>query len=83
MLPTVITGLRDDTRCMQEEIFGPVTCLSSFSTEDEAVQRANGTPYGLCASVWTTNVSTAHRVADQLKVFNILGTKEGLEDRNE
>lgn len=68
MMPTIITGLGDKSRCMQEEIFGPVTCVVPFDTEEEVVKRANDTLYGLCASVWTSNIGVAHRVAHKLKV---------------
>ena len=68
MLPTIITGLNDKSRCMQEEIFGPVTCVVPFDTEEEVIERANNTEYGLCASVWTSNLGVAHRVAHKLKV---------------
>ncbi|RXG73448.1 Aldehyde dehydrogenase family 8 member A1 [Armadillidium vulgare] len=64
MLPTVITGLKDKTRCMQEEIFGPVTCITPFDTEEEVIERVNSTAFGLCASVWSTNNGTVHRVAE-------------------
>ena len=72
MSPTVITGLKDDSRCMQEEIFGPVVCISEFSgTEEEIIQRANNVKYGLCASVWTQNVGRISRVATKLQVGTV------------
>ena len=71
MLPTVITGVRDDSRLMQEEIFGPVVCVTSFKTEQEVVERANNVRYGLCASVWTENVGRVHRVARDLEVGTV------------
>ncbi len=61
--PTVWTGLPDSARICREEIFGPVCHVSPFDSEDEAVARANDTDYGLCASIWTRDVSRAHRVA--------------------
>jgi len=61
--PTIVTGLGVDSRCMQEEIFGPVVCVVPFSNEEEAVQFANGVKYGLSACVWTSNVKTAQRIA--------------------
>lgn len=69
--PTVITGLADDARCMQEEIFGPVVCVVPFETEEEVVLRANNVRYGLCASVWSENVGRIHRVGAQLEVGTV------------
>jgi aminomuconate-semialdehyde/2-hydroxymuconate-6-semialdehyde dehydrogenase len=65
--PTVIAGLAPDCRVNQEEIFGPVVSLLPFSDEREAVAIANSTPYGLSASIWTRDLHTAHRVAEQLE----------------
>ena len=65
--PTVIEGLPPDCRTNQEEIFGPVVTLIPFDGDDEAVRMANATSYGLAASVWTTNLSRAHRVAARLE----------------
>ena len=64
--PTVITGLRPDCRVNQEEIFGPVVSIMPFETEDEVVDYANGTAYGLSATVWTQNLNRAHRLADRI-----------------
>lgn len=64
--PTVLAGLPPACRAEQEEIFGPVVSVSSFRTEDEAVARANSTPYGLAAVVCTRDLSRAHRVAAHL-----------------
>lgn len=61
--PTVIEGLGPACRTNQEEIFGPVVTLQPFDTEEEALQLANDTKYGLAATVWTTNLQRAHRVA--------------------
>lgn len=71
MHPTVITGLADSTRCMQEEIFGPVVAIVPFETEEEVIKRANGVQYGLCAVVWTENVSRTHRVSQQLQAGTV------------
>eukprot|EP00698_Gefionella_okellyi_P021822 TRINITY_DN7145_c0_g1_i1.p1 TRINITY_DN7145_c0_g1~~TRINITY_DN7145_c0_g1_i1.p1 ORF type:complete len:485 (+),score=103.23 TRINITY_DN7145_c0_g1_i1:3-1457(+) len=65
--PTILTGLSPDSRCCQEEIFGPVVTVVPFDSEDEAVALANNVQYGLSASVWTTNVGRAHRVAGALQ----------------
>src|SRR5256714_546471 len=61
--PTVITGLGCDCRVLQEEIFGPVVTITPFDDEAEAIAFANSTRYGLSASVWTRDLSRAHRVA--------------------
>lgn len=65
--PTVITGLDQLCRTNQEEIFGPVVTIMPFDTEEEAIQFANSTAYGLSATLWTENLKRAHRVAHQLK----------------
>ena len=66
--PTIWTGLPDDSAIMREEVFGPCCHVTPFDTEAEVVERANDTPYGLCASVWTENSSRAHRVAASMDV---------------
>src|SRR5256885_3961502 len=66
--PTVVCGLAEGSRCVKEEIFGPVCHLAPFDSEDEAVRLANDTRYGLAAAVWTSNLQRAHRVARQMEV---------------
>jgi aminomuconate-semialdehyde/2-hydroxymuconate-6-semialdehyde dehydrogenase len=66
--PTVLTGLPESARCVKEEIFGPVCHVAPFDSEEQAVQLANDTRYGLAAAVWTQNLARAHRVARQMEV---------------
>ena len=65
--PTIITGLTNDCRVMQEEIFGPVVTVTTFKSEDEAIKMANNVRYGLSASVWTKDISRAHKVANKIQ----------------
>jgi len=65
--PTIIEGLDEKCRTNQEEIFGPVVTIQVFDTEEEVIGYANSTEYGLAATVWTQDVTRAHRVADKLK----------------
>ncbi|MGW2382341.1 aldehyde dehydrogenase family protein [Streptomyces sp. NPDC001658] len=65
--PTVIADLSNDSRVVQEEIFGPVLTVQPFDTEDEAVALANSTPYGLASGIQTSNLARAHRIADRLQ----------------
>jgi len=65
--PTIIEGLPHDCRTNQEEIFGPVVTIMPFDTEDEVLAYANSVRYGLSATVWTENLSRAHRVATKLE----------------
>ena len=65
--PTIIEGLPHDCRTNQEEIFGPVVTLQTFDTEEEVLAYANSVRYGLAATVWTENLSRAHRVSAALE----------------
>lgn len=62
-LPTIFTNVTANMRIAQEEIFGPVVCISTFETEQEAIALANGTEFGLATSIWTRDISRAHRRA--------------------
>lgn len=65
--PAIITGLEHLCRTNQEEIFGPVVTIMPFDTEEEVLEYANSTTYGLAATIWTENLKRAHRVAAQVK----------------
>jgi aminomuconate-semialdehyde/2-hydroxymuconate-6-semialdehyde dehydrogenase len=66
--PTVVDGLPVNCPTNQEEIFGPVATLIPFDDEDEVITHANGTAYGLSASLWSQDVSRCHRIASRLEV---------------
>jgi aminomuconate-semialdehyde/2-hydroxymuconate-6-semialdehyde dehydrogenase len=66
--PTIWTGLPDSSEISREEIFGPCCLISPFDSEAEVIERANDTVYGLATSIWTENLSKAHRVAAQIEV---------------
>ncbi|MEQ6899417.1 aminobutyraldehyde dehydrogenase [Microbacterium sp. KR10-403] len=61
--PTVVTGVRQDDEIVQSEVFGPVLTVQTFATEQDAVALANGVPYALAASTWTTDHATAMRMS--------------------
>jgi len=69
--PTIFTGVRNDMRIAQEEIFGPVAAVIEVGDIDEAIAVANDTIYGLAAAVWTTDVTKAHRVARGIKAGTV------------
>ncbi|OLY78550.1 Aldehyde dehydrogenase family 8 member A1 [Smittium mucronatum] len=64
--PTVITGCPQDSRVVQEEIFGPVVVVLPFDTEEQAIELANGNQYGLAATVWSGDQRRLRRVAGQI-----------------
>jgi aminomuconate-semialdehyde/2-hydroxymuconate-6-semialdehyde dehydrogenase len=66
LAPTVIEGLTASCRTNQEEIFGPVVTLQPFDTEEEALEMANSTPYGLASVIWSNDIRRCHRVARAL-----------------
>jgi aminomuconate-semialdehyde/2-hydroxymuconate-6-semialdehyde dehydrogenase len=65
--PTVFEGLSFDCSTNQEEIFGPVVTLTPFDSEEEVINFANSTKYGLCSMVWTSDLKRANRMSDQLQ----------------
>lgn len=69
--PTIFCDVENSAVIAQDEIFGPVLTVSTFKTEQEGVRLANDTRYGLAASVWTTDLSTGHRVAAQLQAGTV------------
>lgn len=75
--PTVLSNVTDDMLCMKEETFGPVVPVSTFSDDQEAINRANAVPYGLAAYVFTENISRGIRVTEALE-YGIIGLNDGL-----
>ncbi|MGE7823081.1 NAD-dependent succinate-semialdehyde dehydrogenase [Paenibacillus sp. NPDC093718] len=73
--PTVIMNATDDMECMNEETFGPLAPIATFKSTDEAVQRANNSPYGLAAYVFTQNLSEAVNIAESLD-YGIVGVND-------
>ena len=74
---TVLTAVPDNAAMLREEIFGPVAAIQTFKSEDEAVQRANDTEYGLVAYVYTQDLSKGMRVSEKLD-FGMIGLNRGL-----
>jgi len=66
--PTIWTGLPESSAVIREEIFGPCCHVAPFDAEDDAIRLANDTPYGLATTIWTSNLSRAHRVAARINV---------------
>jgi acyl-CoA reductase-like NAD-dependent aldehyde dehydrogenase len=65
--PTVFSDVKDSMKIAREEIFGPVVAVMPFDTIDEVVTRANDTPYGLVAGVWTKDIKKAHKMTQAVK----------------
>ncbi|MCK6258929.1 NAD-dependent succinate-semialdehyde dehydrogenase [Fictibacillus sp. KIGAM418] len=77
MEPTVITSAADDMLCMNEETFGPLAPIATFKTAEEVIERANNTPYGLAAYVYTENLSQALTLSEELE-YGIVGLNDAL-----
>lgn len=69
--PTVITGLDQQSRCVQEEIFGPVVVVQTFRELDELIELANDTPYGLAASIWSNDLAAVHRLIPDIDAGSV------------
>ena len=78
--PTVFTGVRNDMRIAQEEIFGPVAAVIEVDDIDEAIKVANETIYGLASTVWTNDLKKAHRVAKGIRAGTVWVNTSGLYD---
>ncbi|WP_299053478.1 NAD-dependent succinate-semialdehyde dehydrogenase [uncultured Nocardioides sp.] len=75
--PTVLTGVPEAARITREEVFGPVAAITTFETEDEAVERANDTEYGLSSYAFTNDIARTIRLAERLE-YGMLGANAGL-----
>ncbi|MGG3940812.1 NAD-dependent succinate-semialdehyde dehydrogenase [Peribacillus psychrosaccharolyticus] len=75
--PTIISNIDDSMLCMQDETFGPLAPIASFKTEEEAIERANNSIYGLAAYVFTENISRGIRVTEALE-YGIIGLNDGV-----
>lgn len=71
VLPTIFDSVSPEDPLAREEIFGPVLAIMSFDTDDQAIALANDSPYGLAASIWTSNLSRAHGVSRRLSVGTV------------
>ena len=75
--PTILSNINDNMLCMTEETFGPLAPISPFKTEEEVIERANSSIYGLAAYVFTENISRGIRVVEALE-YGIVGLNDGL-----
>ncbi|WP_342387942.1 NAD-dependent succinate-semialdehyde dehydrogenase [Salinicoccus bachuensis] len=74
--PTVVTGVSDEMLCMHEETFGPLLPITVFHEEEEVIERANNSPYGLAAYVFTEKIGEAIRISEALE-YGIIGLNDG------
>jgi succinate-semialdehyde dehydrogenase/glutarate-semialdehyde dehydrogenase len=75
--PTVLSGVTDDAELLKEEIFGPVAPITTFSTDDEAIAKANDTEYGLVSYMFTTDLNRAFTVIEALET-GMIGLNQGM-----
>lgn len=75
--PTLLSGVTDEMDCMKEETFGPLAPITTFKTEEEVIERANNSPYGLAAYVYTENLGCSIRVSEGLE-FGIVGVNDSI-----
>ena len=74
--PTVVTGVSDEMLCMHEETFGPLLPVTVFHDEEEVIERANNSPYGLAAYIFTEKIGEAIRISEALE-YGIIGLNDG------
>ncbi|MCP3760826.1 NAD-dependent succinate-semialdehyde dehydrogenase [Domibacillus sp. A3M-37] len=75
--PAVLTNVTDDMDCMVDETFGPLAPIATYQTVDEVIERANNTPFGLAAYVFSDNISEAIEISEGLE-YGIIGLNDGL-----
>jgi succinate-semialdehyde dehydrogenase / glutarate-semialdehyde dehydrogenase len=75
--PTVLTDVSEDMLCMTDETFGPLAPISTFKTQEEAIERANNSIYGLAAYVFTENIQKGIQICEQLE-YGIVGLNDGV-----
>lgn len=75
--PMILTNVNEEMECMKEEIFGPIAPIATFQTEEEVIERANNSRYGLAAYVYTENLSRAFRISEGLQ-YGIVGLNDAL-----
>ncbi|QOR69048.1 NAD-dependent succinate-semialdehyde dehydrogenase [Cytobacillus suaedae] len=75
--PTILSNVSDDMLCMREETFGPLAPVTTFKTEEEVIERANNSDYGLAAYVFTENITKGIRICEALE-YGIVGLNDGL-----